>query len=912
MFCTDCGHKLDGQEEFCPECGHKNEQIKKQDTFSEQLIKNNPLKPLLEKIKKFFTNVKLFVLKHKKLSISVCSIFICTIISIILFNKFYDFTKISWDLKNGDANLEYTTSHSLNYKVNAYDKHGKEIKNIEFKVSKGKVVTVDNEARWDLSSVEKGKYTITAIAPSGKKIEKQITILQEENNEPLSIPLENEFDENEDIDHDGLTNKEEKNLGTNIYKIDTDDDGISDYYEVKKSKTDPLKKDTDNDSIKDGDEIALGLDPLKIDSKGDNINDAKRTLSYNIKESDVTMKITGTTNIASSSIDVFQNTTFEDMDGILGKIYNFSTEGKLEKAEVNIKYNMEELKKKNIDENNLTLYYFNEKTNQLEPIVSKVDKSKKILTATLTHFSKYILGDKNVVLKEYKNQVLFVIDNSISMYSQNQIYDAGYDSCTGCDGNDYEFKRLSLTNKLIGMFNNNYEYGISEFAGSYKNLHSFSNNRKEAIKAVNSMKSTWHVNTDGTNIKDALNSGINEFESNNNNKYIVLLTDGNDTTSSFNSNKDIIINNALEKEVKVCVIGLGENVDTDVLTEIAQKTGCAYYNASDASALSDIYDKIGAEINYNYLDTDDDGKADSMVIADTNFLPARDGFNFENFSSDKSLGGHCYGMAAFANLYYKDQLPIKLKKESNLFFSSNGYDLTNTFIERKENLYDYKITNKPLSYYLYDKPSDYRDRVEVVDGKKTVLIKKEYYDQLKQIGVTFSNKKDEYNWFKDIGANYYQSALLTIDNDTFNNHVKKDESQLLNAIWRLFIEQKEINNMFDYISGSDEFWEDVISAMEQDDPAIFVIRYTLDGESYGHAINVIGLSQDINDPNKFKLKVYDNNYPGETRYIEVYRTKLTIEGEKDLFNKYQYYGIYYNDKTPFILDSMGIVLDLNL
>lgn len=70
------------------------------------------------------------------------------------------------------------------------------------------------------------------------------------------------FGEQLDSDKDGLPDDMEKNLGTNLSKIDTDNDGLSDYDEVMIWKTDPLKADSDNDSYQDGKEIRNGYDPL--------------------------------------------------------------------------------------------------------------------------------------------------------------------------------------------------------------------------------------------------------------------------------------------------------------------------------------------------------------------------------------------------------------------------------------------------------------------------------------------------------------------------------------------------------------------------------------------------------------------------------------------------------------------------
>lgn len=68
--------------------------------------------------------------------------------------------------------------------------------------------------------------------------------------------------ENVDGDGDGLTDEQERQLGTNIAKTDTDSDGISDKDEVNKYRTDPLRADTDGDTYSDAQEIQNGYNPL--------------------------------------------------------------------------------------------------------------------------------------------------------------------------------------------------------------------------------------------------------------------------------------------------------------------------------------------------------------------------------------------------------------------------------------------------------------------------------------------------------------------------------------------------------------------------------------------------------------------------------------------------------------------------
>ena len=96
---------------------------------------------------------------------------------------------------------------------------------------------------------------------TGNQATNQDSNNQNTNGDSVANTNINQSAEDVDVDHDGLTDKEEALYGTNPNKVDTDDDGLTDRDEVKVFKTDPTNQDTDGDSYKDGDEVRNGFDP---------------------------------------------------------------------------------------------------------------------------------------------------------------------------------------------------------------------------------------------------------------------------------------------------------------------------------------------------------------------------------------------------------------------------------------------------------------------------------------------------------------------------------------------------------------------------------------------------------------------------------------------------------------------------
>jgi hypothetical protein len=85
----------------------------------------------------------------------------------------------------------------------------------------------------------------------------------------------------QDLDGDGLTNAEEAELETDPEDRDSDDDGLTDLWEVRAYGTDPNAADSDDDTLDDGDEVlGFGTDPTDLDTDDDGLPDGQEIFAY--------------------------------------------------------------------------------------------------------------------------------------------------------------------------------------------------------------------------------------------------------------------------------------------------------------------------------------------------------------------------------------------------------------------------------------------------------------------------------------------------------------------------------------------------------------------------------------------------------------------------------------------------------
>ncbi|MCU7494938.1 MAG: OmpA family protein [Ignavibacteria bacterium] len=84
-----------------------------------------------------------------------------------------------------------------------------------------------------------------------------------------------------DSDMDGITNSDEKRIGTDPENPDTDADNLKDGEEVTTYKTNPLKADTDGDGLMDNEEVIIHkTNPNLADTDNDKLSDGEELLKY--------------------------------------------------------------------------------------------------------------------------------------------------------------------------------------------------------------------------------------------------------------------------------------------------------------------------------------------------------------------------------------------------------------------------------------------------------------------------------------------------------------------------------------------------------------------------------------------------------------------------------------------------------
>lgn len=338
-----------------------------------------------------------------------------------------------------------------------------------------------------------------------------------------------------------------------------------------------------------------------------------------------------------------------------------------------------------------------------------------------------------------------------------------------------------------------------------------------------------------------------------------MLTDGEESGNISNAMKSVSW-----KNVQVYTVGLGNNVNVDLLqNKIASPSLGQYYHVNEADNLINAFTEIGLNLKIPKKSTitlrkgkkgdDDNEQIDVRLIADSGFRAYNDGYSFENFSSNYSADGQCFGFSVTSILNYLDKLPVDSSQlNSNVDFH---YDLS-------DNNVFYSSSND--SFYNNTKIPDILGEIEDVDCSKDHEF------------ITINTNKVA---FMKLDENNYKNTMETIRSIIWWQSIQN--SDLMNNKYNGI---KSFLTKLDSLKGTVENIKDKIntSPIEVNFSNFNFKEMELED---GHSVVGETLYQDINDPSVYYLGIYDSNYPENEEYIKIkkkhylYNNLVTLEFE---------------------------------
>ena len=149
--------------------------------------------------------------------------------------------------------------------------------------------------------------------------------------------------------------------------------------------------------------------------------------------------------------------------------------------------------------------------------------------------------------------------------------------------------KKSVKTLLDLLEENNYAIGMVVFGSSARNYIPLTQDYTDLKNKIDDIDIGY-----GTDISYGMKYGLDMIGTDG---LIILITDGRDFDThdiiigGKSSYKGNAVNTALEKNVKICTIGLGlpQGVDSELLSFIAQKTGCSYQFADNPERIKSAF-----------------------------------------------------------------------------------------------------------------------------------------------------------------------------------------------------------------------------------------------------------------------------------------------------------------------------------
>ncbi len=416
------------------------------------------------------------------------------------------------------------------------------------------------------------------------------------------------FDGEEDKDEDGLTNLMEIKLSTECIIKDTDSDGLSDGDEVNVYHTDPLTWDTDKDTLSDSQDIELKFDPTLMDTDGDGTNDGEekvyQTYEYNVENKnksqivsvEVALECDGYLPSKTVILDTYNlDMRSSEVVGLIGIPVDVSVDTEFDSAKLTFTY--DETALGDTSEENLAMMWYDEENDKYVVLDSTVDIINNTVTYSTTHFSTYLIVDKEIWLDNMRMDMNYRNSEEVVYYDMAFVVDA-----SGSMTSARMTTAKAALEKFIDAMMENDRAGLIKFNSYATTLAELTNN-----KIYLKDRLTTLYGSGGTNADKGMLRGIEVLDSadEKKEKMLILICDGD--VAYVQSTVD----SAKEKGITIHCINV-INGSSTAMQRIASETGGMYYYA----ATTEDVEKVIANLTdstvgtVDMTDTDGDGLYD--------------------------------------------------------------------------------------------------------------------------------------------------------------------------------------------------------------------------------------------------------------------------------------------------------------